>query len=277
VAETAGKYGINSLGIITYTPKWARVDGCYSNKCEPKDFSKFADFAAEVAARYSPKGIHTWEIWNEPNYSFFWKPKPDVEAYAALLKKVYKKIKIVDQDSLILNGGFASAMTGNNNISAVDFISELYLYDAGPYFDAVANHPYTYPYIPSYYFKQSPWYGLEQMYEIMKKNGDGEKKIWITEFGAPTGGPGVTVGLSSYKSGKRHSHVSEPLQSEILLDSINSIKKYPWAGPFFWYTYKDSGTSINTDENFFGLLRYDGSKKPAYTTFQKIIQSQSDK
>lgn len=44
-------------------------------------------------------------------------------------------------------------------------------------------------------------------------------------------------------------------------------------GPFFWYSLKDSGINKDTPENFFGLLRNDWSKKPAYDVFRNAILS----
>ena len=45
-------------------------------------------------------------------------------------------------------------------------------------------------------------------------------------------------------------------------------KSYAWAGPLFTYTFRDNGTSTSTRENFFGLVRYDLSHKPAYASYQ---------
>jgi len=58
----------------------------------------------------------------------------------------------------------------------------------------------------------------------------------------------------------------------MVTDAMNTYKTYQWAGPLFWYTFKDNGTDLGTNENFFGLTRADGSIKPGFTTLQKIIQ-----
>ncbi len=31
--------------------------------------------------RYAPKGVKVWGVWNEPNLTNFWSPKPDPAAY----------------------------------------------------------------------------------------------------------------------------------------------------------------------------------------------------
>ncbi|MBI3574019.1 hypothetical protein HY090_03130 [Candidatus Kaiserbacteria bacterium] len=108
---------------------------------------------------------------------------------------------------------------------------------------------------------------------VMEKNGDSVKKIWITEYGAPTGGPGALATAGTYLFAKYADHVSEDWQAHLLTDAVAATHTYPWAGPFFWYSYQDIGTSPWTNENFFGLLRYDGSEKPAYTALKQAIAS----
>ena len=104
----------------------------------------------------------------------------------------------------------------------------------------------------------SAWY---QMYgtspslrSVMVANGDGAKKIWATEFGAPTNGPG--------------GYVSEATQAQYVTQAYAAFRSYDWAGPLMWYSHRDAGTTTDTRENFFGLLRYDFSPKPAYTAYQ---------
>ena len=67
-------------------------------------------------------------------------------------------------------------------------------------------------------------------------------------------------------------HVTEALQNLILTNAVTSYRSFgSWAGPMFWYSYKDLGTSPSTAENFFGLIRADGSTKPAYATFKNLL------
>ena len=50
-------------------------------------------------------------------------------------------------------------------------------------------------------------------------------------------------------------------------------KSLDWMGPFFWYSLQDNGTKKDTPENFFGLLRHDGSQKPAYSVYKNATSS----
>jgi hypothetical protein len=257
---------LNALGVITFTPMWARAPGCTGGvECPPADPSTFATFAAEVAARYKGDGLHYWEIWNEPNNFNFWATKVDCNAYAALLKVTYPAIKAADPNAIVVTGGLAPESTNNVSMSPTDFLSCIYNAGAKNYFDAVGDHPYTFPTDPAadtggawaQMSKTSP-----SLRSIMITNGDSNKKIWLTEFGIPTNGPDPNW------------FVSESTQAMQVTDAMNLYKSYSWAGPIFWYTFQDASlTDTSTNENFFGLVRADGSTKPAFTTLQNIIKA----
>jgi hypothetical protein len=281
VAKTALKYRVNSLGIIAYTPTWARQLLCKeSDKCAPAKPEAFGKFAGEVAARYKTQGIKYWEIWNEPNIDQFWKPAPDVSSYSTLLKASYKEIKKNNPNAFVLSGGLASAINDRTESISMDtFINNLYKIDTTKDFDAISIHPYSFPLTPSY---QSTWNSWQQIYpirRIMILNGDDKKLIWITEFGTPTGGPGsarTTLQTDTFIYGQ--DYMTEDSQSTIAHDALNLVSGMrQWIGPFFWYSLKDSGTSKDTPENFYGLLRYDGSKKPAYQVFQSAIKNSNSR
>ena len=74
------------------------------------------------------------------------------------------------------------------------FLQGIYARGGGGSFDAVGHHPYSYPYDPS---GGQAWNAFTQtgfLYQIMVANGDGAKKVWGTESGAPTGNdPGRSV------------------------------------------------------------------------------------
>ncbi len=270
--------GLKGLGIITYAPQWALPANCLqSNKCAPADPAQFAAFAVTAARRYAPQGMHTWEIWNEPNLKEFWQPAPDVNAYTNLLKGAYTAIKGQDPSAIILSGGLSGASTQNGDISPVDFLTQLYADGGKPYFDAVADHPYSYPAMPLSFETWNAWSQMASttpnLRNVMIANGDTGKQIWLTEYGAPTGGPGVleTSATDTTFAGSPD-HVTEALQAQMLSQAVNYVKNSSWAGPFFWYSYEDVGTSTSDSENFFGIIRYDGSTKPSYQVFKNLLQ-----
>jgi hypothetical protein len=244
--------GMKVLGIIVYTPGWHR-----SSPIKAPDPQAYANFAREAAARYGPMGVHDYEIWNEPNISAFWS-SPNPAAYTQLLKAASSAIKSVDPQARVLTGGLAPSWTEDGNYAPATFLKGIYGNGGGGHFDAVAHHPYCFPAMPGDSESWSAWY---QMYgtpnsirDVMTDNGDGAKKIWATEFGAPTDGP---------------ERVSEAEQAAGIALAYELWKTYDWAGPLFTYQGRDLGTDQSTRENFFGLLRHNFSPKPAYKAYRK--------
>ncbi len=190
VVRRLSEAGVSVLGILTYTPAWA--SGHKTSKFfPPLDMADYAAFAGHMAAHFGPLGVHAWEIWNEPNLGQFWMPAPDPRAYAALLKAAYRAIHEADRDAIVVSGGLAQPGNSAGSMSALDFLQAIYDNGAGPYLDAVGNHPYMSPAMPG---DEGPnnWRkmiaGSQSMRAHMARHGDGDKRIWITEFGAPTHG-----------------------------------------------------------------------------------------
>ena len=276
VAQTAKRYGIESLGIIDYAPRWASDKACkVGTKCAPADSNAFAKFAGEAASRYKDS-IAYWEIWNEPNLAFFWGPRPSAKKYVDILEVAYLEIKKANPSAIVLSGGLTPVGDGHDgSISPLIFMNELYKAGANQYFDAVAMHPYTFPLGPDYNIVKNSWHQMHSVRQLMVKHGDSAKKIWITELGAPTGGPGRSFSLNQSLGFNRDTDfMKESAQSGLLTKTLNFYHQYYHTdsfGPFFWYSLRDEGIGRDTSENFFGLLRYDWSKKPAYDVYKSMI------
>jgi hypothetical protein len=252
------------LGLITYTPRWARPSGASSTYGPDPD--QFATFASAAVQHYSAMGVTAYEIWNEPNVSYFWTPAPDPAAYTRLLRAAYAAIKAVEPQATVLTGGTSPASTNGTNYSPVDFLRGIYANGGHGSFDAVANHPYCWPAYPGDAAGWSSWY---QMYgtspslrSLMSANGDAAKQIWGTEFGAPTNGPAG-------------SYVSESVQAQMISRAYSLWQTYDWAGPLFTYEGRDYGTDASNREDWFGLIRYDWSLKPSYVAYQSLASAAS--
>ncbi len=270
VVSAAASRGLSSVGVIDYAPTWARNTACAGSfACEPADPNAYGQFAGLVASRYKSYGVHTWEIWNEPNSAQYFQPGSDPATYTAMLKSAYAAIKQSDPSATVLTGGLSPADTGGGSTSPPDFLTAIYANSGGGSFDALGDHPYTFPVTASYPSSTNAWGQLTTLHNLMASHGDGAKQIWITEYGAPTGGPGPTATTNSYNVAA--SHVTEALQSQSVSDLAAQYLTYSWLGPVFWYSYQDAGTSQNTNENFFGLIRADGSHKPAYDAFVQAV------
>lgn len=84
--NAAQSRGLKVIGMIGYTPDWARPAGT-TDKTPPTNMDDYANFTRAVVQRYAPKGVKHWEVWNEPNIVVFWHPQPNVGQYVAMLKK----------------------------------------------------------------------------------------------------------------------------------------------------------------------------------------------
>jgi polysaccharide biosynthesis protein PslG len=262
LVQAARRRGIRVLGTLVFTPTWARAPGLPA-EAPPTNAADFGRFVARAAAHFSAEGVHAYEVWNEPNISGFWATGPDPARYTELLKQAYAAIKRVDRSATVVSGGLSPfsvyGAADANHINPLTFLERMYANGARGSMDAVGWHPYNFPWGLGYY----SWSGWSQMAatspsarSIMKVNGDGKKKIWATEWGAPTG--------TSSKS------MSEAAQAALIRAGLRRLKAWSWAGPSFVYSFRDLGTNLSDREQNFGLLRYDWSPKPAYAAFWSV-------
>jgi polysaccharide biosynthesis protein PslG len=261
VVRGARERGINVLGVINYTPPWAR-DGAGDPAHPPARPADYAAFAAQAVRRYAPMGVRHWEIWNEPNIPEFWKTGPNAAAYTELLRAAYPAIKQVDPGSTVISGGLSpygayGAVSADGRINPLTFLERMYAAGAKGNFDALGYHPYNFPGLAFH-----PASGWSQMVDtspsvrsIMTANGDAAKQVWATEFGAPTRGGAEAI--------------TEEQLARLVTDSYRAFGSYSWAGPLFWYAFRDLGTSGTNREHFFGLVRNDFSPKAAFAAFQQ--------
>jgi hypothetical protein len=259
VVNAATARGIKALGIITYTPPWARAAGTTSYY-PPTNLSDYANFCTAAVQHYRGLGVHAYEIWNEPNITF-WAPSPDPARYTAMLKLAYAAIKQADPSALVVSGGLAPygsyGSSDAQHINPINFLQAMYADGARGSFDAVGWHPYAFPYGISFH----TWSAWSQMNDtspsarsVMIANGDSAKQIWPTEFGEPTG--------TSSRS------VSDAAQAQYVTDAYAALKTFSWAGPGFLYSYHDNGTDLSNIEDNFGVVNFDWTLKPAYTAYQ---------
>jgi hypothetical protein len=260
VVNAAHARGLTILGLLTYTPAWARPAGT-TDKYPPNNPNDFANFARAAVQRYAPSGVHDWEIWNEPNIAGFWSPRPDPARYATLLMAAYSAIKAVDPSATVLTGGTSPApdAADGSAVAPVTFLRSVYDAGAGDSFDAVAHHPYNFPYMPltpEANYNHNAFGGVTPMlYQTMVDHGDGDKKIWGTEMGAPT------------VSGMTPEYVAEYVRQ-----AFDAWRAWSFTGPLFWYSYKDGWVDPNDREANFGLVRTDFSpKNPALDAFKDAI------
>jgi hypothetical protein len=250
------------LGTILDTPPWAKARGTPAN-APPADPAAFGAFASRVARRYRAFGVHAYEIWNEPNIADAWATGPDPARYTRLLEEAYRGIKRADPSATVVSGGLSPyagyGVADAGHMNPLTFLEQMYANGARSSMDAVGWHPYNFPGGLTYH----PWSSWSQLVQtkpsarsIMRANGDARKKIWSTEWGAPTGAT--------------RDSVTEAAQAQLVTAALSQLKAWKWAGPSFFYTFRDHGADRANRGDNFGLVRHDWTEKPAYAAFRRI-------
>jgi hypothetical protein len=255
VVDAARGRGMQVMALLAYTPSWARNGG--SSITPPRHDADFGAFAARAAKHFRGR-VSAYEIWNEPNISEFWAPTPDAARYAGLLRTAYGRIKAVDGRATVVAGAMSPAVDSRSSISPNTFLTRLYAAGAAGAFDAVSLHPYGFPALPSDPRTRgwNTFYRAPLLHAIMAAHGDGAKRIWFSEFGAPTG-----TGRNA---------VSEKRQAKILADGFRLARSWSWAGPLFVYSGRDRGNDRRVLDFNFGFLRTDFRAKPAFATVRAV-------
>lgn len=207
VVGEAARNGIEVLPFLFSTPKWvAELDGhnCDAADCPPfapkgrEALAAWENFAAAAAGRYGRGGdfwaanpglpekpIKTWQLWNEQNSPSFYKPKPNVKAYAKLLKAGERGIASEDSKATVILGGMFGTPLGGRKpgISSWKFLRKLYkVKGVKKTFDGVAPHPYAAQF-------KKVLAQVELMRDEMERARDSKTSLWITELGWASGGP----------------------------------------------------------------------------------------
>lgn len=275
VVRAARKRHLRVLPILTYTPAWARDAGCARFTCPPRGSAFFARFARAAVKRYAKRSVHTWEVWNEPNFAGFWSG-PDPARYGALLTRTTRAIRRADHSARVLLGGLSGAEPtwSKGSIGPREFLAAVCRTGACRRIGGVAYHPYTYPYLASdrtlwgTAWEKISWttYSLRS---VLREAGHPRMPIWLTEDGAPTGGGAITSGaLLDLLS--TADHVTEARQAQIASDAVRTAAGMPEVAALFWYTDQDD-PSASGKEAHFGLRRADGSAKPAWEAFRSAV------
>lgn len=243
---------INILGLLNYSTDWAAEKWNYP----PDDNKLFINYAVKIIGRYKDR-IKYWEVWNEPDSYTYWAKQDGLKSYCALLKDVYVAAKEVDPECKILNGGLANGLASVNH-----------LYDNGAkdYFDILNIHIFESPLNRGAIKRVAAYPKLA--YKVMLRNGDSHKKIWITEIGCP----GVKSGqkVNNWWLGK---NPSERQQAKWLEDVFKELLRNKTVEKVFWAFFRDCKSHWDNGIDYFGLVRWNFSKKPAFFIYQECFNN----
>lgn len=258
LVNTATDMGFSITAAITGNTVW----GSGAPLAGAPDPQAYAAFAGVTAERYKGK-ISAYEVWNEPNGVIFYAPVSP-ESYTKVLQSAYEAIKNADSDAKVIGGVLGATKT----VSGVTMAPEVFLermYEAGAhgYFDALSYHPYHYtlPFSQGAGVADSPMQQVLALRALMEANGDGDLKLWATEYGSPT---------------TPFFGVSEEQQAAFMKDFIAAWQNIEGAGPAFLYSARDVNTGAWDNEANFGLFKSNWTPKKFVAMLKEIQEDLDD-
>jgi polysaccharide biosynthesis protein PslG len=257
----AAENGVRVLATVYSTPVWAAPtpeDPPLGRALE--GFSRFTRAAVE---RYGDDGtfwaqhpdvpklpIVDWGLWNEPNSPLFWKPTPDPAAYLKLLRAFSPAVKGADPRAHVLLGGLFPDPTGG--IPLDSFLSAIYAGGGRRLFDAADVHPYAGT--PAKAIAR-----VAQARDVMRRFGDADKPIWISEVGWASGGApsGLTVGAARQADYLRQ-----------VFEMATADRARLGLAGVVWFSLNDTPGPLWVGHC--GLFGLDGSPKPSWKALAQV-------
>jgi hypothetical protein len=192
VVNHARSQGLRIIARLGMVPLWARPDlngqETTFTYLDQEHFEDFTQFVIAFLDRYRDDVQHII-IWNEPNLSFEWGYRPvDPEGYVDLLKTVYPAVHETQSHVILLAGALAPTLEPPGSPAGLNdllYLQQMYEEGAAPYFDALAAHAYGLAFPPDFPPGETTinFRRVELLRDIMQRNGDEDKQVYITEAG----------------------------------------------------------------------------------------------
>lgn len=275
IVDLAEQYEMELIVRISNPPSWTRaLTDTVGTYAPPDHFQDFADFVGAVVQRYQGR-IRYYQLWNEPNIYPEWGIYPiNPEEYTELLKAGARAARAADPNVVIIAGALAAtielspnAPAGMNNLNDLIFLQRMYDAGAAPYFDIVAIQGYglwsgptdrrMHPRVLNIAHHQF-------IRDLMVKNGDAHKPIWIAE---------MNWNVAPARVNPVYGQVTAAQQARYLPLAYERIQQeWPWIGVAnTWYLKRATNEweEARKPEAYFRLLLPDFTPLPVYTAMKK--------
>jgi hypothetical protein len=268
--------GVRVIARIDSPPDWARSDR--ANDGPPNRLDDLDSFVFALVDRYKPGSafgtLDAVELWDEPNLDREWGGQiinfAAASQYVNLLCTGYRAAKRANPDIVTISA--ALSPTGTTNGRAMDDVVYLgWLYQAGmrPCFDVLGAHGAGYkapPWVsPDDLARFKQWGGhasfgfrrVEQLRQVMERNGDANKQIWLTEFGW-TSDP-IHQAYAWHR-------VSEQEKADYIVAAYQWAANHwaPWIGVMVLWNMPAPDWTETREEYWWSISNPDGSTRPAY-------------
>jgi hypothetical protein len=214
----------------------------------PDSVATFSQWAAAAGQHFRGRHI-IWEIWNEPNISF-WKPKPNVEQYNVLALATAKAIRQVVPDATIV-GPATSGIP-------LEYLESVFKSGLLEHLDAVSVHPYRNYSLPP----ESAIQDYAKLRALIERYAPNEAKktlpILSGEWGYASHNKGVSLETQA-------AFIARQQLANVLAGVPLSI----------WYDWKNDGPDATEREDNFGTVTSDLKPKPSYVAIQTLTRELS--
>jgi polysaccharide biosynthesis protein PslG len=282
IVALAEANGMELIVRLSNPPGWTRAQGEGENNVDtfapPDAVQDYADFVTAVAGRYKGR-VTYYQLWNEPNIYPEWGSYPiNPEQYVELLKAGAAALRAADPEARIILGAMASTINlqpadapPGNSLNDLLFLQRLYDAGAAPYFDVVAMQGYGLYSGPTDNRMHPRVINISRhkfVRDLMVKNGDGTKPIWIAE---------MNWNATPADVEPRYGRVTLEQQARYLpLAYQRIIDDWPWIGVAnTWYLKRatDLWETNRQPEAYFRLLAPDFTPQPVYESMKAFTES----
>ena len=272
--KAANHCGRDVVAVVKHTPAWATDGdamvgvprGLYLPVDDPNNL--WANFMRRAAAYYDSRGVDRFIIWNEPDIeagTYGYEFGGTLEDYFQLLRVAYLAAKQGNPRAQINIAGTTYWHDVNEGRRLyLDRLLERITSDPeaaanGYYFDAVNLH---------IYFRTETVYQIvSETRALLDRYGMGDKAIWIGETNAaPNLDPGWLVTRPNWQ-------IDLDQQAAFLVQAAALGLS---AGADSIGVYKLFDQALPAGAESFGILRPDGTRRPAFDTWRMVIDRFSD-
>ena len=259
--------GREVVGLIVNTPPWALQDGnvpgvpsgLYLREDDPNNV--WATFVRRIVSQFAGRIDH-WIIWNEPD---IWEASypgrtwgSDEKDFLQLLRVAYNVIKQTNPNATVHLSAFTYYW--DTNYGRTPFFKRLL--DAMQKDRAAAEHNYYFDVASTnLYFRTDNIYDLIAWHHQQMREHGFDKPIWLTETNAaPSTDPSWPVPDPTFS-------ITLDEQAHFIIQSM-AMALAAGANRVAIYKMADVPADRAANPEPFGLVRQDGSRRPAFSAFQ---------
>lgn len=263
VVGDAARDRLTVLPTVLYAPQWDAVTNT-NGVGYPRTYAPYGAYLTALIGRYGPQGsfwrehpslpkmpIRSWQIWNEPNLSYYWK-QPFASSYVALLKVAHDAVKKADPRAQVVLGALTN--------TAWKSLGQVYrVRGARRLFDVVSVNGFTK--IPA-----NVMAFMHFVRRAMRRFGDGAKPLLATEISWPS-----AKGQTNAKLDFITTRAGQARDLATLLPLIGRQRVALHLIGFYWYTWMGQEAPDTGPFNYSGLVAFHNGKvsaKPALRAFR---------